>query len=348
MNEVLTQAVEQTADLVMITDKLGIIKYVNASFERISGYSQQEAIGRKSNILKSGKHTKEFYKDLWNKILSGKSYQNEMINKRKDGSLFYTEKTITPLRNNLGEITHFVSTDKDVSERKQHANSLEKINIELQNFAYTAAHDLKAPLRTISTYLQLLKKEITFNETTTQYIDFVTNAAKKLQALIQDLLVYSRTGYLTNESKEINAEDVLLDVQSFLQTSIQETQAIITHSPLPKLKMDPVQLSLIFQNLISNAIMYRREIPPRIHLAAEKKDTEWLFSVRDNGIGISSEFSHKIFNIFYRLHSDEEYPGTGIGLAICKKIVEAHNGKIWFESIVGKGSTFYFTLPANE
>jgi PAS domain S-box-containing protein len=329
----------------MITDKRGIIEYVNNSFERISGYSQIEAIGKKSNILKSGKHSNEFYKKLWNTILSGQPYQNEMVNKRKDGSLFFTEKTITPIKNKLGEITHFVSTDKDVSERKRQALALEKINIELQNFAYTAAHDLKAPLRTISTYLQLLKKEISLTEVTEKYINFVTTAAKKLQVLIQDLLVYSRTGYLTKVESEIDSERVLLQVEDFLQSSIDEAQAIITHSPLPKLKIDTTQLSLIFQNLISNSLTYRREIPVKIHISAEKINSEWLFTLQDNGIGIAQDYLEKIFNVFYRLHSDSEYPGTGIGLAICKKIIEAYGGKIWVQSEINVGSIFYFTFP---
>ena len=166
-----------------------------------------------------------------------------------------------------------------------------------------------------------------------------------MQQLINDLLEFSRVGTRAKELKPTACEDVLSQVLQNLKVAIAECQAVVTHDPLPTIMGDEIQLMQLFQNLIANAIKFRREEPPKVHVSAEHREKEWIFSVRDNGIGMEPEYFDRIFMIFQRLHSRSEYPGTGIGLAVCKKIADRHGGRIWVESTLGVGTTFYFTIP---
>ena len=180
-----------------------------------------------------------------------------------------------------------------------------------------------------------------------KYIHFAVEGAARMQNLIIDLLEYSKVGTGDNEPKSIDCEFILNKVLFDIKTVIKENNATIFHDPLPEVMADSIQLVQVFQNMILNGIKYHSEETPKVHNSAEKKASEWIFSVQDNGIGIDPQYSERIFEIFKRLHSKERYPGTGIGLAICKKIVERHGGRIWVESELGKGSIFYFTLPIN-
>ena len=222
-------------------------------------------------------------------------------------------------------------------------------NEELEQFAYISSHDLQEPLRMITSYLQLLQRRYQGNldEKADKYIHFAIDGAARMQNLIIDLLEYSRVSTGNNELEIIDCEFILNQVLSDLKAVIKENNAIISHDPLPEVMADPTQMVQVFQNLILNGIKFHGEEAPKIHIAAEKKAIEWVFSVQDNGIGIDPQYSERIFEIFKRLNSREKYPGTGIGLAICKRIVERHGGRIWVESELGKGSTFYFTLPIN-
>ena len=223
---------------------------------------------------------------------------------------------------------------------------LRRSNEDLQQFAYVASHDLQEPLRAIVSFSQLLedKYQYKIDKDGKEFIHFITDGAKKMNTLIKDLLSYSRITTHAKPSKINNIEKILKDALYNLQESIKESSAVITYDKMPILTVDKTQFTQLFQNLLSNAIKFRREEPPRIHIGVKKISDEWLFSVKDNGIGIESKYFGKLFNIFYRLHTKEEYPGTGIGLPICKKIVQRYNGKIWVESEFGKGSTFYFTI----
>lgn len=223
---------------------------------------------------------------------------------------------------------------------------LRRSNEDLQQFAYVASHDLQEPLRAIVSFSQLLedKYQDKIDKDGKEFIHFLTDGAKKMNTLIKDLLLYSRITTHAKPSKLTNLEDIIKDALFNLQESIKESGAIITYDEMPVLKVDRTQFIQLFQNLLSNAIKFRREEPPKIHIGAKRINYEWLFTVKDNGIGIESKYFGKLFNIFYRLHTKEEYPGTGIGLPICKKIVQRYGGKIWVESEFGKGSTFYFTI----
>ena len=233
---------------------------------------------------------------------------------------------------------------------KRTVTDLRRSNAELEQFAYVASHDLQEPLRMVSSYMQLLSRRYAgkLDSDADDFIGFAVDGARRMQVLIQDLLVYSRVGTRGKPFEPTNCEDVLEQVLSNMEVAINESGAVVTHDPLPTVAADASQLAQIFQNLIGNAIKFQGEENPRVHVSAERKAGEWLFSVADNGIGIDPEFFERIFVIFQRLHGRGEYSGTGIGLAISRKIVERHGGRMWVESESGTGSTFYFTIPAKQ
>ena len=228
------------------------------------------------------------------------------------------------------------------------AQDLERSNAELKRFAYVASHDLQEPLNHVSNYVQLLEMRYAerLDEDAKDFIGFAVEGVGLMQTLIDDVLVYSKVDSQSGEFKVAEVEIALEQALTNLQRRIRDSGAEITVAdPLPTLKADSTQLMQLFQNLIVNAIKFRSNVPPKIEIGVERQEDEWLFWVRDNGIGIDPQFSERIFIIFQRLHTRDEYPGTGMGLAICKKIIECHRGKIWVESELGQGATFYFTIP---
>ncbi|MFX0148670.1 MAG: ATP-binding protein [Candidatus Hodarchaeota archaeon] len=229
-------------------------------------------------------------------------------------------------------------------------NDLKRSNEDLQQFAYVASHDLQEPLRAITSFSQLLEDKFgdKLDQDGKDFISFITDGAKKMNTLIKDLLTYSRITTHAKPPKLIDLEIILKEAIFNLHESIKESSAIITYDKMPTLEVDKTQFLQLFQNLISNSIKFRREEPPRIHISAKLSNKDWIFSVKDNGIGIEAKYFDRIYNIFYRLHTKEEYPGTGIGLPICKKIVNRYGGKIWVNSEIGKGSTFFFNIPIKK
>jgi signal transduction histidine kinase len=230
----------------------------------------------------------------------------------------------------------------------QKAEELDRSNKELEQFAYVASHDLQEPLRMVASYTQLLGKRYKdkLDREAGEYIGFAVDGVNRMQALIRDLLNLSRVGSGEKSFETLDCLEVLGEALLMLERSISERRAIITYTPLPKLQADRGQLVQLFQNLIDNAIKYCPNDTPSVHIAANRTGRSWTFSLKDNGIGIAPENFQRIFEIFKRLHTHDEYPGTGIGLALCKKIAERHGGRIWVESEVGQGTTFYFTLSA--
>jgi signal transduction histidine kinase len=220
-------------------------------------------------------------------------------------------------------------------------------NRELEQFAYVASHDLQEPLRAVNSYAQLITRKYQGNldAKADKYLGYIMEGATRMQQLINDLLEFSRVGTRGKPLKPTDCEAVLRQVLDNLKVAIAENYALVTHDPLPTIIGDEIHLIQLLQNLIGNAIKFRNEEPPQVHISAREQENEWLFEVRDNGIGLESEYFERIFTIFQRLHSKSEYPGTGIGLAVCKKIVERHGGRIWVESEIGAGTTFYFTTP---
>ncbi len=232
-------------------------------------------------------------------------------------------------------------------ELQQQKADLARSNAELQQFAYVASHDLQEPLRMVTSYLELLERRYKgqLDPKADQFINYAVDGAVRMQTLINALLTYSRVGSTTPSDEAVDLAGVLQDVLSNLQVTIAKNNAIVIHDPLPQVQGDRSQLIQLLQNLISNGIKFRREDTPHIHIGVKRLSDKWLFSIRDNGIGIEVQYRDRIFIIFQRLHHQAEYPGTGIGLSICKKIVERHGGTLWMESQPDQGSTFYFTLP---
>jgi PAS domain S-box-containing protein len=271
-----------------------------------------------------------------------------------DPHIIWTLTTLVPLRDDQGQIYRMIGTATDISDRKtaelelqQQKQDLARSNDELQQFAYVASHDLQEPLRMISSYLELLERRYKgqLDPKADQFIAYAVDGAARMQILINDLLKYSRVGSRGQLLEQVDCEVILQNVLRNLQVAIAENKAVITHDALPQVNADITQLTQLFQNLIGNAIKFHGEDPPNIYIGIEHRNDKWLFSVCDNGIGIESQYVDRIFVIFQRLHNRTDYPGTGMGLAICKKIVERHSGNLWVESTPKQGSTFYFTLP---
>jgi PAS domain S-box-containing protein len=350
----LSSAVEQSPASVVITDLNGVIQYVNPKFTEVSGYTYYEAIGKNPRILRSGKTPEYMYANLWKMISTGNEWKGELLNKKKNGELFWEYISISPIKNESGTITHYVAVKEDITEQKQTARNLEEALIEvkrsnkdLEQFAYTASHDLQEPIRMIKSYAQLLEmqnKEDLSNDGQ-EFINYIAEGASRMQQLIDDLLKYSRVSTTGKSFEEVDCNAVLKDVLEDLKFLILEENAVLEIGNMPVVKGDRTQLRQLFQNLIQNAIKFRCEKNPEIKIRSEIKDKYWLFSLKDNGIGIDPKFHERIFTIFQRLHSREKYQGTGVGLAICKKIIERHGGQIFVESELNKGAVFYFTIP---
>lgn len=348
-------AIDQCSESIFFTDLFGSILYVNHSFERTSGYSRAELLGQSPRLLKSGAHPPDFYQNMWSTILRGEIWRSRMANRRKDGTIYHEEVNITPVRNDEGQITGFVSIKTDITELLQNKQALEaanaelsRSNLELEQFAYVASHDLQEPLRAVSSCMQLLERndDDKLDTRSHEFIQHAVGACKRMRALIDGLLTLSRVHPVDGQLEPTNTCIVLDQACSNLATAIEDSGATISHGQLPTTCAHPQMLVQLFQNLLSNAIKFAGTTPPRVHIDAQRDGKWWIFSVRDEGIGIEPSHFERIFQLFQRLHTRDEYPGTGLGLPICKKIVSHHGGHIWVESGTGMGSTFYFTLPA--
>ncbi|MFN8419632.1 MAG: ATP-binding protein [Anaerolineae bacterium] len=272
----------------------------------------------------------------------------------KDGRVVQMETYVSIVRDSAGIPQAVYGVTLDVTARKQAESDLERqtdelrrSNEELQRFAYVASHDLQEPLRMVTSYLQLLEQRYKsqLDQDAQDFIGYAVDGSARMKSLINDLLMYSRVGSRARAFESFPAQRAADQAIRNLEMSINETGAKVTIGELPEIVGDELQFVQLFQNLVGNAIKFRSDKTPEIKISAEPKDKNWLFAVQDNGIGMESEYLGRIFVIFQRLHNREQYEGTGIGLAICKKIVERHGGNIWADSQVGQGTTFYFEIP---
>jgi len=374
-------AVESAPTAMVMTDAAGRIVLVNAETEKLFGYTREELLGREVETLvpqrfrtqHPGLRSNFYHRPEARRMGAGR----DLFALRKDGSEFPVEIGLNPIEDEEGVFV--LSAILDITERKaleaamrraneqleqrvrqrteqlaqyaeelQHANeALERSNLELQQFAYVASHDLQSPLRSISGFVQLLQSEYAgrLDARADDWIRRTVEAIQRMQTLIRDVLSCSRVESRARPFRPTPLADVVSETLVSLEPSIREAGAEITCDALPTVMGDRSQLAQLMHNLIGNALTYHGERPPRIHVSASKQEGGWRISVRDDGIGIDPKYHDQIFDMFRRLHGPKEYPGTGIGLAVCRRVVHRHGGRIWVESGPGAGSVFHFTIP---
>jgi PAS domain S-box-containing protein len=350
-----------SSDAIVSIDDDQRIVFFNQGAEHTFGYRAAEVMGERIEILiperfRAG-HEGMVRAFATSPVAARRMGERGQISgRRKSGEVFPADASISRIE--VGGSRIYTAVLRDVTERvraeealAEQADELARSNADLEQFAYVASHDLQEPLRMVASYTQLLARRYRdrLDADAHEFIGYAVDGVTRMQSLISDLLAYSRVGSREGEHVPVDLEEVLRRVlESGVATAVLESGATVTHDPLPTVTGDPVQLGQVLQNLIANAIKFRGEEPPRVHVSAERAGREWVVSVRDNGIGISPDHAQRIFIIFQRLHSRADYAGTGIGLAICKKIVERHGGRIWVEPAPDGGSIFRFTLPSNE
>lgn len=349
------KVMENATNAIYALDRLGRFTLVNRRTCEISGYSREELQGQHYALLIPEPYRQDLAERYAAMIRGeGPILHYEVPLARRDGvSVIIMFSTAAMERD--GQIFGAVGAAEDITERKRaeselrnRAEELARSNRELEQFAYVASHDLQEPLRTVSGFAELLAKRYQnqLGEEADEYIGFITAGTRRMKSLIEDLLRYSRVSRERTELSQVDLNAVLQTALANLQAAISSSGARIDAGPLPSLRADRQQLVQLFQNLVGNALKFRSEAPPEVRIRAERHDGDWWFSVRDNGIGIDPASAERVFQLFQRLHTRDVYEGNGIGLTICKKIVDLHGGRIWVEP-GNPGSIFYFTLPAS-
>lgn len=349
----LAQVFESNMEAVMIADHDGTILHANNTVQAVTGFAPAELLGKPLTVLQAD--AGQQWETMMQVAEGSGQWQGEVMLKNSDGTEFPAWMNVGPVKDKHGKATHFVAEFSNISAFReaqdalaQRTEELARSNRELEQFAYVASHDLQEPLRMVASYTQLLARRYKdkLDDDANEFIGYAVDGATRMQALITDLLALSRIGTRGKPLEDCETGAALERALANLRLSVAESGTTVTFDAMPKLKADVSQLTQLFQNLIGNAVKFRGKEAPHVHVGAEQQEGKWQFSVRDNGIGIKPEFFERIFVIFQRLHSKEEYPGTGIGLAVCKKIVERHGGQIWIESEPGQGTTFFFTIAA--
>jgi PAS domain S-box-containing protein len=343
----------------------GRLLQVNHSMCEITGISAQELASMTLDEITHPEDA-ETERPLADRMLSGEipNYQLEKRYLRRDGATVWVMHNASIAHDSSGRLLYGIAQVQDITRRKEtedrlatvarqlehRAAELERSNSDLQEFAYVASHDLSEPLRMVSSYVQLLARRYQdkLDSDAEEFIGFAVDGVNRMQRLIEDLLAYSRTGTAEYRFGSVDVDELVRDTLRGMQTTVTEAGAEVVTGELPELWGDEGQLRQLFQNLIGNGIKFRAKDPPRVEVSAERQERGWLFRVSDNGIGIDPRHAERIFSVFKRLHGRDEYPGSGIGLSICKRIVERHHGRIWVERSPSGGSSFCFTIPDRE
>jgi PAS domain S-box-containing protein len=356
-HRLLDSVVEGTTDLIYIRDLENRFTLANSACAKIFGRNVDEVVGRTLRELLPNDSYVDIAESDQDILRAGATCTIEEV-AEIDGITRFFLTTKSPYRDADQKTIGTVGISREITERKRAEDQLvrtvgelKRSNEELQQFAYVASHDLQEPLRMVASYTQLLAKRYKgrLDSDADEFIAYAVDGCNRMQGLIQDLLAYSRAGTNGKALCEVSGEDALQGALTNLRITMVQSGAVVTHDPLPVVRTDATQLTQVFQNLVGNAIKYRSAEVPRVHVSATKKGgNEWIFSVRDNGLGIAPQYFERIFILFQRLHGRNEFEGTGIGLAICKKVVERLGGSIWVESQLDKGSTFYFALPERD
>jgi PAS domain S-box-containing protein len=355
---------ENSADNISVVDRnLKILNINRVSLT--SSYKKEDIIGKNILDLQSMPEERTELQDIIDRVFRAKTSLFFDATRIVDGERKYFSSSVSPIFDAKGEVENVVFISRDVTAQKkaeletrnmntilekkvnERTEELKQTNEELEQFAYVASHDLQEPLRNITNYVGLLEKNAKndFSEETQGYMKVIVKSAQRMKVLIKDLLNFSRIGR-DRKTEKVDCNKVVADLLSGIEATIQANHARIKTESLPVIDSNETEIKQLFQNLVTNAIKFKKEgMDPEIRISCESKTGEWEFSVADNGIGIDEEYLDKIFLIFQRLHTESEYPGTGIGLATCKKIAELNGGRIWVASRPGKGSTFYFTIP---
>ncbi len=350
-----------TINGVVLTDATGSIQWINNGFERMTGYVLNEVLGKElPDFLCQPGAGREAIMYLENCMLNRKACKIEFICLNKGGHQYWVDCEMVPMKDSEGTVTGFMILQRDITDRKNAENELLYLNQDLKNqaadlvasnqeleqFAYVASHDLQEPLRMVSSFMKLLRTNYQplLDEKAQEYIHYAVDGAERMKKLIMDLLEYSRIGTNKEVFQAVDMNLAIREVAGLFNKAGEENEFHLSYPVLPIIYANHSQVVQLFQNLLGNALKYRGTSRPAVVINCKEELNHFLFSVTDNGIGIEERNFSKIFILFQRLHIKEEYSGTGIGLAICKKIVELHGGSIWVESTPGKGSSFFFTM----
>jgi len=352
----LAAIVDSTSDGIISKTLEGVILTWNAGAEKLYGYGASEVVGRSIKLLQVP-GTPDDIDEILKRVGEGRPFSHEAVRLHQDGSVIDVSLVVSPIRDETGEIAAISAIARNITDRKraerqlaEQARQLARSNAELEQFAYLASHDLQEPLRMVASFTRLLgeRYQDRLDERANKYINFAVDGAQRMQRLVNDLLEFSRVHTRGQRFAPVDCNQAMREVRQNLSRQIEEAGATVIYLDLPTIQADHGQIVQLLQNLISNAIKFRSEAAPIIEVRGAEQGGNWRFSVSDNGIGLDSRYAERIFVIFQRLHTREEYAGDGMGLAIAKKIVERHGGRIWVESQLGQGATFHWTVPMTQ
>ncbi|MCR6629600.1 MAG: PAS domain S-box protein [Magnetospirillum sp.] len=345
----LTAAVEQSPVAIVITDADSCMEYVNPRFLELTGYGMDEVIGQTPRLLKSGEVRASVYEEMWKTISAGLTWRGELINRKKNGELFWESTTISPIRDATGRITNYVALKEDITQHKRNVDLLIDANADIERMLFAASHDLQEPVRLMQTYCQKLTRQLPGDAgaDARESMGFIVEAARQLGHLISGLTTYSRSGRPTDAFGPVDCAAVVNRALAECLALAEQQNPHVRMGPLPVVQGDPVLLVMLFENLIGNALKFRHPArSPEIVVTAEHDGAGWRIDVADNGIGIEAQYLPTITQPFSRLYPRATHPGAGLGLASCLKIAKVHGGRLWLDSVPNAGTTVHVWLPA--